>query len=217
MQGKAGTIYLLRHPESTFNRLGLVQGHSFGAVPTEAGLVQAQSMLRYLESRAPLFEKIFSSDLPRASVPAEVLLPRSKAVSVEKTPLLREVGWGCLEGKPYSCGEWRLVEEGFMQGIDALPNGSGAEGMFLAQQRVHSFLMQLAKSEPLPLLVMGHGETNKLLISMLLGDSISSYLLARRQTLSQPNCCINEIIYDGRQLSVKYFGYVPCNIPLADG
>jgi len=88
------TLYLVRHGETTFNAEGRIQGH-LDAPLTELGLRQAEAISRRLKSDT--FAAVYSSDLGRASVTAEIIA-RPHGLPVNATPLLREVSLGVIEG-----------------------------------------------------------------------------------------------------------------------
>jgi 2,3-bisphosphoglycerate-dependent phosphoglycerate mutase len=93
--GRDRTLWLVRHGESTWNVLGLVQGHCPDPVLTRRGRAQAQRAAGQLSGRP--VAALYSSDLRRA---LDTAGPISRAVGREVTvdTRLRERGFGVLEG-----------------------------------------------------------------------------------------------------------------------
>jgi probable phosphoglycerate mutase len=88
-------IYLVRHGETDWNIENKLQGHT--DIPlNEQGKLQANQLQ---EKFADInFIKVFSSDMIRARVTAEILLGSKKSTIIE-TPLLRERFMGTWEGR----------------------------------------------------------------------------------------------------------------------
>jgi 2,3-bisphosphoglycerate-dependent phosphoglycerate mutase len=93
----AGSITLVRHGESTWNQLGLIQGQNDVAQLTETGRDQARAVAETLKSRG--FDRLVTSDLARARQTAEII---GSKLGLAPTPdsLLRERCFGVLEGQP---------------------------------------------------------------------------------------------------------------------
>jgi probable phosphoglycerate mutase len=91
------TVWLVRHGESTWNTIGLMQGHNDRAELTSRGMRQAAEVaerLRNLPVRA-----IYASDLRRAQQTAAPLAA-AVGVPVVLDSRLRERCLGVLEGNP---------------------------------------------------------------------------------------------------------------------
>jgi 2,3-bisphosphoglycerate-dependent phosphoglycerate mutase len=87
-------IYLIRHGQTDWNVVRRVQGQQ--DVPlNEAGKQQAEHLRAKLRNIP--FAVVFSSDLSRARMTAEIILDARKNIITE-TPELREVFWGAWEG-----------------------------------------------------------------------------------------------------------------------
>jgi len=91
------TFYLVRHGETEWNALKLVQGHT--DIPlNEKGEHQAKNLGQKLNKIR--FDSIFSSDLLRAKKTAEIIAIERK-IEVKTTEKLRERYFGRLEGKSW--------------------------------------------------------------------------------------------------------------------
>jgi 2,3-bisphosphoglycerate-dependent phosphoglycerate mutase len=117
-----GSITLVRHGESTWNELGLIQGQNDLAQLTEAGRVQARVVADSLKSLG--FDRLVASDLARARQTAEIIGSELN-LHVSTDPLLRERCFGALEGQPQEALD--ASSSGIVDGVivdpDARPEG----------------------------------------------------------------------------------------------
>jgi 2,3-bisphosphoglycerate-dependent phosphoglycerate mutase len=90
-------LWLVRHGESTWNALGLAQGHSDQPRLTRRGVRQARYAANQLRGRP--ISAVYASDLRRAAATAAPLAA-ALGLSVTRDPRLRERGLGVLEGTP---------------------------------------------------------------------------------------------------------------------
>ncbi len=91
-------LYIVRHGETEWNVLGLLQGHM--DIPlNKKGKKQAKELSKILDKIK--FVKAFSSDLLRARQTAEIIM-LSKKITVETTKVLRERYFGCFEGRHWN-------------------------------------------------------------------------------------------------------------------
>lgn len=90
------TIYLVRHGQTEENLAGVLQGHLPGRL-TEKGKEQARGLIPQLAA-LPL-DAVLCSDLQRCLDTLQIALD-GRELPTEATPLLREIDWGSLTGKP---------------------------------------------------------------------------------------------------------------------
>ncbi|CEK15728.1 fructose-2,6-bisphosphatase [Chthonomonas calidirosea] len=89
-------LYIVRHGRTIWNEEGRMQGHT--DVPLDAeGHRQAEHIADRLSALPQPLQAVWSSDLQRARVTAEVIARRF-SLSVQATPLLRETMLGDWEG-----------------------------------------------------------------------------------------------------------------------
>jgi probable phosphoglycerate mutase len=93
--GSGHVLWLVRHGESTWNRLGLAQGHCDQARLTRRGLRQAWTVAAELRGRP--IGALYSSDLRRALQTAAPLAT-ALGLPVSRDARLRERCLGILEG-----------------------------------------------------------------------------------------------------------------------
>src|SRR3989338_549130 len=89
-------IYLIRHGESTWNRIGRVQGWSDPAL-SALGMQQARAVARRMGEIRP--QRLYASPLLRAYQTAQAISRRMK-LPIQPVDEFREVGLGAWEGVP---------------------------------------------------------------------------------------------------------------------
>jgi len=107
MSTQACTIYLVRHGETEWNKIGRMQGHT--DIPlNRAGVSQAHELRTILDSID--FYAVYASDLKRALDTARILI-HNKNIKIQRDKDLRERSFGMYEGKPSveTWNELRLV------------------------------------------------------------------------------------------------------------
>ena len=156
-------LVLVRHAESTWNELHLVQGQNDEARLTDRGRQQAATVAQ--ELRSCEFDRIVSSDLQRATetsaIIAEVL-----GLAVVTDPLLRERGFGIAEGGPIDQLDEQSV--GVIHGVvsDDSVSPEGGETLRDFRERAGRFIELCEIKWPdQRLLVITHGGTIRALQS----------------------------------------------------
>jgi 2,3-bisphosphoglycerate-dependent phosphoglycerate mutase len=149
------TVWMVRHGESTWNALGLIQGHAEGPTLTERGRWQSSQAAQQL--RAVAAKAIYASDLERAQQTA-VLIAEELGLPVESDPRLRERCFGSFEGRPQR--ELACADSGISgdRVVDATAHPEGGESLDGVYDRVASFLEHLwARPETDDVIVVTHG------------------------------------------------------------
>ena len=189
-------IFLIRHGETEWNKLGKIQGNSDVNLSPE-GLIQAQFLTKY----APFgnVDAVYSSDLKRASDTAKILAARFNLPVIEK-PGLRETNFGDWEGKSIS----KLLEDfpddfgNFFIKPDKV-NPPGGETFLECQARVENALDELiAEHENQSIIVVSHGAAIRLLLCAALDVRIR-----KMWSISQFNTALNIVIADEGNFRVE--------------
>jgi probable phosphoglycerate mutase len=89
------TIYLVRHGETEWNRVGRWQGITDIAL-SDTGRAQARALVDRLHARGLV--RVFASDLARARETAEIIAAAHGLAAPVCDARLRERGFGCFEG-----------------------------------------------------------------------------------------------------------------------
>ncbi|XP_036978394.1 fructose-2,6-bisphosphatase TIGAR B [Acanthopagrus latus] len=95
------SLTLVRHGETEYNRLKLLQGQGVDTLLSETGAQQGEAVGKYL--RDIPFNNVIVSNLQRAMQTAEIILRNNTHCSGTEMvlePLLRERGFGVAEGRP---------------------------------------------------------------------------------------------------------------------
>ncbi len=125
-------LWLVRHGESTWNVLGLVQGHADVPALTPRGAKQARRCARLLAGKP--IGTILSSDLQRA---AQTALPIGRALHlpVRRAGRLRERSLGAAEGIPHAAlhSDQLGIAGGRVVDADAAPAGGETVRQFYAR------------------------------------------------------------------------------------
>ena len=92
-------FHLIRHGAAEED-MGPGNLYSSKAGLSELGVRQVEDLASYYKQRQIVFDKVYSSPLPRAILTAEMLPRKSREIHVVKD--LREPNWGKLVGRPFA-------------------------------------------------------------------------------------------------------------------
>jgi probable phosphoglycerate mutase len=158
-------IFIIRHGETDFNQLGIVQGKGVDSSINETGIRQA---LRFYEAyRQQNFEKIYVSTLRRTWQTVDNFVN-------DRIPLIQhhgldEISWGIHEGK--SDGD---TFRHFYKTLHLWKEGhthvriDGGESPEEVQQRQRLFLDELKLSAENKILICSHGRAIRILLCSML-------------------------------------------------
>lgn len=161
------TLYILRHGETEYNRLGIVQGSGVDTELNETGHEQARA---FFEAYQDLdFDLVVTSRLQRTHQTVRRFLDRD--IPWIQTPDINEISWGDHEGKsgtPERTLVYRYMIEQWKQGnFDAaLPNGETARQL---SERVGRFVEWIKTRPEKRILVATHGRTLRCLVTVFKG------------------------------------------------
>lgn len=169
-QAAAMTLVLVRHGESTWNEMKVVQGQTEGARLTDLGRTQALDAARSLVGQR--FDALYSSDLGRATETAAVFA-EFLGLPVTTTEALRERCFGVREGR--STTELTSPVTGIDDGVvvDPTARPQGGESLDDLHSRVGALVEQLRdEDEPGRVLLVTHGGTIRALRAYCAGRSM---------------------------------------------
>ena len=177
-------IVLVRHGETSYNKMRIVQGHM--DVPlNDVGKLQAEEAGKLLSNK--MFSFVYSSDLQRASLTCELLLSKNLSVSAEGKKLpaiihdaqLRERTFGCMEGKSVSemVNAAKQANKSMIhyvaEGGETLEEFKGRAKKFfvsLCDKIEHELSSTNDRSEDVTVLLVTHGGFIKALFSVWIDD-----------------------------------------------
>jgi broad specificity phosphatase PhoE len=163
------TLYLVRHGETEWNRVGRWQGHTDVEL-NDAGRLQAQALARALTGRGVC--QAHASDLARARETAEIVARLLGLGSVDVDAGLRERGFGCFEGLTRDECEQRFPEVwSRYRGLDSEPPPGGEPPHGVARRMREATLRVAAALPPGGVgLVVSHGSAIRLLVRSITGE-----------------------------------------------
>ncbi len=188
-------IYIIRHGETDFNKLGIVQGSGVDMALNARGKAQALSFYSmYKEVR---FKHIFTSKLIRTQ---QSVLPFIEAGFSYSTHIeLNEISWGIYEGKQQS----EVERKNYWEVVDQWNSGNyfakleGGESAIELQTRQLPFITALKNAEHDCVLVCMHGRAMKSLLCTLL-----SRPLLEMESFPHSNLCLYLISYENDEFSL---------------
>lgn len=160
------SIYFIRHGETEYNKLGIIQGSGVDSELNELGRQQAQAFYKHYE--AVDFQLVIASALQRTQQTIEPFLSQKK-IPFYKTHLINEINWGIHEGKKYAPS----MKETYSTLIKEWNNGNfeasmeGGESAQSLSLRLSEFLEDLVNRPENTILVCTHGRTLRCLMCLV--------------------------------------------------
>lgn len=166
-------IYLVRHGETDYNKMGIVQGSGADIPLNSRGVAQAHAFYNFYK-HVP-FKIIFTSALVRTQ---QSVLPFIEAgFSYKIIPELNEISWGVLEGKMQTAEHkamyWDVVNQWKNQNYNAKLNG-GESAMELYNRMSVAAYKIFNKDLPQTSLICMHGRAMKAFLCFLLQQPLSN-------------------------------------------
>ncbi len=167
MPTKEKIIYLIRHGETEYNKLGVVQGSGIDADLNEKGQEQAAAFFEIYKNTP--FQKIYISKLKRTFQTVESFIN----LGIEYVELigLNEISWGEKEGKIPNSQE----NESYAELLDAwnkgqtrvaAKGGETPEEVVERQKKALEIILKNAEEELI--LIAMHGRAMRILLTQLL-------------------------------------------------
>jgi phosphoserine phosphatase len=165
------TIYIVRHGETEFNKLGIVQGSSVDTDLNDKGRSQAKAF--YDHHQHVDFKLVVTSALKRTHQTVQGFI--DKGLPWHITPDINEITWGHHEGKVISSEYkvlWDEVRNAWNSGdLSArMPGGESAQEL---NDRLVRFIDWLKQRTEDHVLVCMHGRSMRGLVSLLKGVSLA--------------------------------------------
>jgi len=186
-------IYLIRHGETDFNKLGKEWGQEDSTELNDWGYKQAENVAQKLKNIK--FDRLLSSDLKRAMQTSQRI---ASTCNIEITPdeRLREYDPGNVDP---SSEKWverykELLATG-MSKYDIRP--FGGENIWDLIKRTQSFLESMEKEKG-TIAIMAHSGVNAAFINLSQGREKNDFL-----SIKQDNTCVNIIEYNGDKWTVS--------------
>jgi broad specificity phosphatase PhoE len=189
-------IYIIRHGETDFNRMNIVQGNGVDTDLNEMGL--NQGFLFYNKYKNISFDKIYVSGLKRTQQTIQHFI--NDGIPYEKLHELNEISWGEYEGKAQDFKErefYQYAVNAWNSGnYDvAVANGETPNQLQERQKKALEFILKNTHEKTV--LVCMHGRALKSFICLLLNVP-----LLNMDNYQHQNTCLYQLDFDGEKFEL---------------
>ena len=160
-------IYIIRHGETEYNRLNIVQGSGVDTHLNEKGFNQAEKFHAFYKNIP--FDKIYTSTLIRTQQSVQPFI--DSGILYKKLPELNEISWGDFEGKTQTeeqkimfydvLKKWSMGELN-----EKIPNGESPLELQQRQSKALNHIMENTSEKNV--LICMHGRAIKAFLCLLL-------------------------------------------------
>ena len=188
-------IYLVRHGQTKFNQLGVVQGRGIDASLNETGSQQAEKFYQAYKNTS--FEKVYTSSLKRTHETVKSFI--SDGIPHEAYDGLDEISWGHHEGAEASEERneyFRQIISQWNKGHTAVKIGGGESPEDVAD-RMMPVIEKIVGSSEEVILVCMHGRAIRILLCKLL-----DYPLSKMDSFAHANLGLYVIEYDAGNFKI---------------
>lgn len=184
------TIYLVRHGETDFNKIGVVQGSGIDSSLNALGQQQAAAFFEAY--KVVNFDKIYISKLQRTAQSVQKFIDCN--IPTERHQGLNEISWGVLEGKVPNNDDnayFRNLTATWRAGhtTTATEEGESPEDVVKRQKPVLDLI--LSRTNESTILICMHGRAIRILLTQLLGTPLSAM-----DSFQHSNLCLYKLLYD---------------------
>lgn len=192
----AQKFYIIRHGETDFNKMGMVQGSGVDSSLNETGRKQASAF--YDKYKDIAFDKIFVSALKRTKESVSEFI--NNGIDFEAIEELNEISWGDFEGQPISPEMHKryldIISEWQNGNLDiAYKNAETPLQMEKRQKIAIEKILQKAKGENI--LIATHGRYLRAFICTLV-----DHPLHLMDDFTHTNLCLYILEYDGERFKL---------------
>lgn len=197
MEAKAKKIYLVRHGETEYNKLGMVQGSGIDSNLNETGRSQARAFFEAYKNVS--FDKIYTSKLRRTHQSVEQFI--QKNIPWQQLYGLNEISWGHKEGRSTTSAD----NEQYVNMLYAWSQGDysqkvyGGESPTEVQERQRiAWKYILANQGEEKVLVCMHGRAIRILLCLLLNKELKNM-----DKFIHSNLCLYLLNYENGTFSLE--------------
>lgn len=165
-------IYLVRHGQTKFNNLGIVQGRGINASLNDKGRNQAKMF--YQAYKNVPFEKVYTSALKRTYESVQAFIEQEK-ITHREDDSLDEISWGNHEGVEASIERNTYFKELIAKWNNGetdirIEGGESPEDVALRQKPV---IDEIINSDDKTILICMHGRAIRVLLCQLLNEPLT--------------------------------------------
>lgn len=192
-------IYIIRHGETEYNKLGMVQGSGIDASLNETG--QKQGLKFFEKFKSIPFDKVYVSKLKRTKETVNGFI--QMGIPFEVVLGLEEISWGEQEGvafTPETSTIYQQTTKKWIDGeIDIKING-GESPVEVVQRQKPAMKYILEKNNESTILICSHGRAIRILLTWLLDRPLSEM-----DKFPHRNTGLYILNYDGNSFTVDVF------------
>lgn len=192
-------IYLTRHGQTDYNKIGVVQGSGVDSDLNELGRAQGQAFFNTYQDIA--FDKVYVSDLKRTHQSVANFI--EKSIAHEKLTDLNEISWGKREGMPVDAeGEayYQHMIKSWQQGRTDVAIDGGENPEQVAVRMKSALKHMLGKPDEETILICMHGRAMRVMLSVML-----NYPLRCMDLFEHQNLCLYELSYTGSMFTIDKY------------
>ncbi len=189
-------LYIIRHGETEYNKLNIVQGSGIDIGLNENGRRQAE--LFYQKYQNHPFDVVFTSSLIRTKESVAQFL--ASGLPHIEVPELNEISWGDFEGKPQTPDQkriyWEMIEAWNKGELDKkINNGESPIELQLRQQKA---LETILNHEAEQMLICMHGRAMKSFLCLMLNKPLTAM-----EEFQHSNLCLYKVSYSGAEFNLQ--------------
>ncbi|RED93895.1 histidine phosphatase family protein [Marinoscillum furvescens] len=190
-------FYIIRHGETEYNRIGMVQGSGIDAPLNETGEQQAEAF--YQAYKDVSFDKIYTSNLIRTEQTVKKFI--AKDIPHEALPGLREISWGVQEGvafTPETSTEYQETAKDWSRGNLERRIEGGENPIEVAARQQEAFEHILAQPNEDRVLICTHGRAMRIMMCWML-----KHPLSMMDQFKHTNTGLYVVNWTGSQFSIE--------------
>jgi broad specificity phosphatase PhoE len=200
-KGVRGTVLLMRHGETAWNRIGRVMGHNPIELDEEG---RAQVALSIPAARAIKPDIIISSPLPRAKQSAEIIANGIGGMEVIEDPDLEEVHYGRWEGMVFE----DLIDDPeyvrYREHPLTWPTPGGETIAQVQERGVRAVHRAIEANPEKRILFVSHGDIIRTVLSHFVGSELAHF-----RRIRVDNATFSAIQIVGDFAEVKFMNLLP--------
>lgn len=189
-------IYLIRHGETEYNKLGMVQGCGIDADLNELGMQQAHAFFEYYHQVQ--FDKIYTSKLKRTHQSVAPFL--AKGLPWQQLEGLNEISWGEKEGRIITPEDdksyFRMIKAWRAGDLDQSIGGGESPNQVKARQ-VFAWKYILSNEHERRILICMHGRAMRIMLCHLTGLPLSDM-----DQFAHTNLCLYQLVYENGRCTI---------------
>jgi probable phosphoglycerate mutase len=196
---KTKEIFIIRHGQTDYNKMGKVQGRGIDAPLNDLGRTQARAFYEFYKNEG--FQKVYTSTLRRTIESVEGFL--NSGLPHRELAGLDEIDWGNKEGKSFNeldHNEYLTMTQSWQEGNLDHRIDSGESPLDVEKRQKKAWREILSEEKESKILVCMHGRAMRILLSHLL-----NYPLQYMDMFLHENLCLYKLNFTGTIYHVELY------------